>query len=179
MPPAIPIAPVTAGTAILVTTLPLPFDDRPLRAADVLWLCVLPPPLPWLVEPVLCRRVLCRLVLRRFVLLWRLELLRRLAVERLALERFELARLELARLELARLLPPLWPPEGAFALWLRVRPRELCWRVPLLCRVPLLADLVPLFADLLDERPRPLERLEEPRPLVADIVHLLLFDSHA
>jgi hypothetical protein len=30
---------------------------------------------------------------------------------------------------------------------------------------------------LLDER-RLLERLEEPRPLVADIVHLLLFDSH-
>src|SRR6185312_10329907 len=48
--------------------------------------------------------------------------------------------------------------------WFLVRPREAC------------RLLVPPV-DPLDE-PRLLERLEEPRPLVADIVHLLLFDSH-
>jgi hypothetical protein len=50
-----------------------------------------------------------------------------------------------------------------FVLWLRDRPRVV-WRLLLL-------------ADLL-VAPRLLERLEEPRPLVADMVYLLRFDSH-
>ena len=69
---------------------------------------------------------------------------------------------ELLRAPALRLLPLLWL--DPFAFWFLVRPRDDA------CR------LLPL-PDLLDE-PRLLERLEEPRPLVADIVHLLLVDSH-
>jgi hypothetical protein len=62
-----------------------------------------------------------------------------------------------------RELPPLPAPLllDPFAFWVLVRPREVPPR------------LLPL-----DEL-RLLDRLEEPRPLVADIVHLLLVDSHA
>jgi hypothetical protein len=57
------------------------------------------------------------------------------------------------------------PLLDSFAFWFPVRRRDDVCRLLPLPRV-----------DLLDE-PRLLERLEEPRPLVADIVHLLLFDS--
>ena len=92
-------------------------------------------------------------------------LLRELPLRELALRLLPL----LPLLPLLRLLPlrllallgvlPLLDP---LAFWFLVLPRVPWLRVPLL---------------LLDER-RLLERLEEPRPLVADIVHLLLFDSH-
>jgi hypothetical protein len=67
--------------------------------------------------------------------------------------------------ELARVLSlPLLDP-FAFRFWLR--PRVARWPLP-------------LPADRFDEPRLLLGRLEEPpRPLVADIVHLLLFDSHA
>ena len=64
-------------------------------------------------------------------------------------------------LELDSLFDPLL---DSFALWFLVRPRVAASRLP-------------LPVDLFDEL-RLLERLEEPRPRVADIVHLLLFDSH-
>jgi hypothetical protein len=88
-------------------------DERPLRAADVLWLCEVPPPLAWLVEP-----VLCRLVLRRVVAVLRGALLRRLAPERLVPDPLVPEARELDRLALARVVPPV------------------CAR--LLCRAPLL-----------------------------------------
>jgi hypothetical protein len=76
-----------------------------------------------------------------------------------------LRELALRLLPLLRVLPLLDPLAFSLAFWFRARPRDDA------CR------LLPLV-DLFDE-PRLLERLEEPRPLVADIVHLLLFDSHA
>jgi hypothetical protein len=94
-----------------------------------------------------------------------LPLLRELALRLLAL--LPLLRLApLLRLFPLRLLAlpllPLLPLLDPLAFWFLVLPRVPWLRVPL---------------PLLDER-RLLERLEEPRPLVADIVHLLLFDSH-
>jgi hypothetical protein len=100
------------------------------------------------------------------VLPLRLPLLRPLPLLRVLPLRLPLLRplplLRVLPLPLLRLLPLL--ALDSLAFWFRVRPRDDA------CR------LLPLLA-LLDE-PRLLERLEEPRPLVADIVHLLLFDSH-
>jgi hypothetical protein len=87
-----------------------------------------------------------------------LELLRPLELRPLELRPLVLRPLELRPLELCRaVLCPLDslsdPLPDAFALWLRVLPRV--WRSPLLDDCP--------------DAPRLLERLEEPRPRVADI----------
>jgi hypothetical protein len=108
------------------------------------------------------------LVLRVLPLL-RLPALRLLAPLRALLAL--LRELALRLLPLLRVLPllrllPLLPllRLDPLAFWFLVRPRDPDWRLP-------------LPVDRFDEA-RLLERLEEPRPLVADIVHLLLFDSH-
>jgi hypothetical protein len=105
------------------------------------------------------RAVLCRLVPERAVL-WRL-VPERAVLLRLALERAVLLRAVLGRLD--PLPDELDPLLDAFAFWVPVLPRVVC-------RLPLLADLL--------DAPRLLDRLEARRPLVAVMVHLLLFDSH-
>jgi hypothetical protein len=134
-----------------------PLDELPrvLRLPDAFALRLLLP-LARALEPLLRALALRLLPLFRALALRLLPLFRALALRLLPLLRV---------LPLLRLLPLLDP----FAFWFRVRPRVDA------CRV-----LPPL--GLFDE-PRLLERLEEPRPLVADILHLLLstptFDDSA
>ena len=134
-----------------------PLDELPrvLRLPDArelpLRLLPLPRELAARVLPPLLRELPLReLALRLLPLLPLLPLLRELPLLRLPL---------LPLLALLRVLPLLDP----LAFWFLVLPRVPWLRVPL---------------PLLDVRRLLLERLEEPRPLVADIVHLLLFDSH-
>jgi hypothetical protein len=150
--------------------------DAPLLWLRALWpLPLLPRPELWRLEPPPLRelRALDPLdpldpldLLRELRALDPLDPLRELRpLEPLLLLRPLDPRLELRPLdpldELARVLSLSLLDPFSFLFW--VRPRVERW-------------LVPLPADRLDD-PRLFDRLEEPRPLVADIVHLLLFDS--
>jgi hypothetical protein len=175
IPPAIPIAPLTAGTPILATApraLRLS-PDWPLRdalaslgvrVAPALRRLVLPARLA-LRTPLPLLAFLARLallgVLARFAALAFFAVLARLALLAFlaALARVVPWRAEVWRLVLFRGV--LWLPDplaDPSVRWLRVLPRVACWRPRLLA----------LLADLLDER-RLLEPLEEPRPLATDM----------
>jgi hypothetical protein len=171
-----PAAPVTTGTPSLTTAWRLPLSAaRPLREAVAFsaWLLAACAPSRAVLRAAPLRGELRFAVLRlpelRFAVLRLPEL--RLAVLRLPELRFAVLRLPELRLAvlwpfallpevLCRLDPlpdELDPLPDAFVFWFRFLPR-VAGRLP-----------------LLDARA---ERLDEPRPLVADMVHLLLFDSH-
>jgi hypothetical protein len=157
MPPAIPTAPVTAGTAIRAIA------PRPALPLEPPLLDALERRLAPGAAVALCR--LEELALRAALVLRPSEELARVLrvpdARALPLRLLPLLReLALRLLPLLRVLPLLDP----LAFWFLARPRVDA------CRLPPPVDLF--------DPPRLLERLEEPRPPVAAIVHLLRFDSH-